>query len=89
MRVDWSTKVDIDTGNQVIASFDNKQRVVLAIDARINSDASCNQADSGWWAFDIRTEIDYFVSDELIVYKSDNNMETFDIACGTVVDVLL
>jgi hypothetical protein len=50
---------------------------------------SCGQADSGWWAFDIRTEIDYFVSDELIVYKSNNNMETFDIACGTVVDVLL
>jgi len=81
--------VDIDTGDQVIASFDNKQRVVLAIDARIDYNASCNQADSGWWAFDIRTEIDYFVSDELIVYKSDNNMETFDIACGTVVDVLL
>ena len=81
--------MDIDTGNQVIASFDNKKRVVLAIDVRIDYDASCGQADSGWWAFDIRTEIDYFVSDELIVYKSDNNMETFDIACGTVVDVLL
>ena len=81
--------MDIDTGDHVIASFDNKQRVVLAIDARIDYDASCCQADSGWWAFDIRTEIDYFVSDELIVYESDNNMETFDIACGTVVDVLL
>ena len=81
--------MDIDTGDQVIASFNNKERAVLAIDARVDSDASCGQADSGWWAFDIRTEIDYFVSDELIVYKSDNNMETFDIACGTVVDVLL
>lgn len=81
--------MDIDTGDQVIALFNNKERVVLAIDARIGYDASCGQAESGWWAFDIRTEIDYFVSDELIVYKSDNNMETFDIACGTVVDVLL
>lgn len=81
--------MDIDTGDQVIASFDSKERAVLAIDARVDSDASCGQAESGWWAFDIRTEIDYFVSDELIVYKSDNNMETFDIACGTVVDVLL
>lgn len=72
--------MDIDTGNQVIASFDNKEKIVLAIDARVDSDAARSgrrgmREYAVTFADDdaVHTEFIYAASDEKAVEIAEDN----------------
>lgn len=59
----------------------------LTLDDRVFPDRSCFQYEAGWWAFD-ENEVEYFVSDEGIVYReaerTPEQLQAFDVPAGRV-----